>query len=657
MGQYSAWRKKIFNYLKTKGLAETIKIGYKNLIHYFSFDRRFGTDTDGVINLGDVDPDLKGLQYVATYPKTFQKIMSYIPIRHEDFIFVDLGAGKGRTVLLAANYKFKRIIGVEILDELCRIAKKNIAIYKNKRQKCHDIEIACMDAADYPIPDENAVFYLYNPFYEKIAATVLSRIKASLEKHPRKIFIICVGQIPFHRDLYEKSGFLKLFKFKEFYRFKSNVQKRACIYTNIDKRKVLYDKLAKHDIEAPADAERILQSLRNNSMGIAIEEINNINDALRLRPDWDRIVEEGNLDVFQSFDFVMSLWETHTGKGDITLLIAKEGTEVLGIFPLVSQKSYIFGVLPVNTISLLKGPIPGTNDFIIKDNIPESIDALLEHLFASRFKCDIFEITGYYGGITDDSRVSCWLKHSKHEKIIKRKIFPVLYIRLADSWEKYWQSRSGHFRQRMQRSERRLEEEGTFEVKYFSSPDEMDFAMDKMHEITRESQHARERRSGGVVTNDDHVKDVKDAFYGTYLKKSAMTGNILAMFLCINNEYAAYILTFVYKKRCYESTTYYKAKFSEYSPGFILLKYVVKKLFELGTKEYMIGVSSWPGLHHLEWKNRWATGKDENYWVWVYNDKRPRALLIYYLRSLSGFFKKNKVALQLNSDDKNRRNK
>jgi CelD/BcsL family acetyltransferase involved in cellulose biosynthesis len=383
-------------------------------------------------------------------------------------------------------------------------------------------------------------------------------------------------------------------------------------------------------------------------MSITIEEINKFSDAQRLKPDWDRIVEEGNLDIFQSFDFVMSLWEANIGKGEITLFIAKEGTEVLGIFPLVSDKSYIFGVLPVNTISLLKGSIPVTNDFIIKDKIPESIDALLNHLFTSRFKYDIFEITGYYSGITSDSKVSCWLKHSKHKKIIKRKIFPTLYIRFADSWEKYWQSRSGHFRQRIQRFERRLEEEGTFEVKYYASPDEMEFTLDKIHEIARESQRTRERKDVGVVIKHDDakgVKDVKDIFYSSYFKKAAMTGNILAMFLCINNEYAAYILAFGNKNRCYEITTYYKEKYSEYSSGFILLKYMVKKLFEMGIKEYVLGVASWPGLHHLEWKNRWATGKDENYWVWAYNDKRPAALLIYYLRSLSGFIKKNRVSV------------
>ena len=190
MGQYLTRFKKIFEYLKTEGFVKTLKICYKNMAYYFSFDHRFGVDTDGFIDLGDVDPALKGLQYYATYPKTFQKIMSYIPVRHQDFIFVDIGCGKGRTLLLASDYNFKKIIGIEFMDELCRIAKKNIAIYKNKRQKCHDIEIACMDAADYPIPDGNIIFYLYNNFSEKIAATVISGIKASLEKHPRKIYII-----------------------------------------------------------------------------------------------------------------------------------------------------------------------------------------------------------------------------------------------------------------------------------------------------------------------------------------------------------------------------------------------------------------------------------------------------------------------------------
>ena len=38
----------------------------------------------------------------------------------DGFTFIDLGSGKGRTLLMASDYPFRRIIGLELLEELRR---------------------------------------------------------------------------------------------------------------------------------------------------------------------------------------------------------------------------------------------------------------------------------------------------------------------------------------------------------------------------------------------------------------------------------------------------------------------------------------------------------------------------------------------------------
>ena len=53
--------------------------------------------------------------YQAVDASVFPLIMRAIaPIKHERFVFVDIGAGKGRAAFLAATYPFKRIIGIEL---------------------------------------------------------------------------------------------------------------------------------------------------------------------------------------------------------------------------------------------------------------------------------------------------------------------------------------------------------------------------------------------------------------------------------------------------------------------------------------------------------------------------------------------------------------
>src|SRR5271163_2983061 len=53
-----------------------------------------------------------------------------------DFVFLDLGSGKGRTLLMASDYPFRRIVGVELLPALHQDAQENLSKYRSESQKC-----------------------------------------------------------------------------------------------------------------------------------------------------------------------------------------------------------------------------------------------------------------------------------------------------------------------------------------------------------------------------------------------------------------------------------------------------------------------------------------------------------------------------------------
>jgi len=67
--------------------------------------------------------------YFATEPWLFRQIMQALPVDFSQFTFVDLGCGKGRVLLMASDYPFQGIIGVEFMPELVSAAQKNIASY------------------------------------------------------------------------------------------------------------------------------------------------------------------------------------------------------------------------------------------------------------------------------------------------------------------------------------------------------------------------------------------------------------------------------------------------------------------------------------------------------------------------------------------------
>src|ERR1700693_3337466 len=83
-----------------------------------------------------------------------------------DFAFLDLGSGKGRTLLMASDYPFRRIVGVELLAALHQAAQENLSKYRSESQKCVALESICADATEFHFPAEPTVLYLFNPFPE-----------------------------------------------------------------------------------------------------------------------------------------------------------------------------------------------------------------------------------------------------------------------------------------------------------------------------------------------------------------------------------------------------------------------------------------------------------------------------------------------------------
>jgi SAM-dependent methyltransferase len=128
--------------------------------------------------------------YQPTESILFHEMLASLGIDYSSFTFVDLGSGKGRALLMAAEYPFIRVIGVELLPELHEIASANIAKYKSDTQKCFALEALCQDACNYVFPDEPTVLYLFNPLPESGLERVLSNLKDSLRDRPRTVYVL-----------------------------------------------------------------------------------------------------------------------------------------------------------------------------------------------------------------------------------------------------------------------------------------------------------------------------------------------------------------------------------------------------------------------------------------------------------------------------------
>jgi len=176
-----------------------------------AFDARFGTDTSRTFHWSDLDAtggDVPSLwRYYPITRAGFDPAMNAIDVSLDDFTFVDLGSGKGRALFYAADWPFRRIVGVEIAPALHEIATGNVRVYSSPTQRCDRFELVCSDAAVWQPPDEKLLVYAFQPFPSDVFARVMQNLADSLATRARPVVFVYVNPVFEHAVL--APGFLE----------------------------------------------------------------------------------------------------------------------------------------------------------------------------------------------------------------------------------------------------------------------------------------------------------------------------------------------------------------------------------------------------------------------------------------------------------------
>jgi predicted RNA methylase len=159
-----------------------------------TFDQQHGTDTAGSIEperLG-IDDDAvrdQAILYLPSPVRVTQWMLDNVGVDPAERTFVDLGCGKGRVLMVAAQRPFRRVVGVEISEELVAIASSNARCYRPPPEHRCDIDVLRADATTVDLPETDLLIHAYHPFGSDILTAVLARLEASLAITPRRVTI------------------------------------------------------------------------------------------------------------------------------------------------------------------------------------------------------------------------------------------------------------------------------------------------------------------------------------------------------------------------------------------------------------------------------------------------------------------------------------
>ncbi|MDE1176205.1 MAG: class I SAM-dependent methyltransferase [Edaphobacter sp.] len=172
------------------------------------FDQMHGTDTSGLVPASDLVTGHENDEHVTAYygvaPSILRTLVDHWrrtdpPAHITDYTFLDVGAGKGRAVMLASELPFRQVIGVELNPAMAKIAEANVALWKRTHKAdptagtIAPTRIVLEDALSFELPTTPTVVFLFHPFEAPVMKLFLRRIEAAFAAHPGTVDLLYVN--------------------------------------------------------------------------------------------------------------------------------------------------------------------------------------------------------------------------------------------------------------------------------------------------------------------------------------------------------------------------------------------------------------------------------------------------------------------------------
>jgi SAM-dependent methyltransferase len=196
---------------RTEGLRSALMLVGKNLpqpvlewqirrlkLAHQRFDRKYQIDTCMPVALADLETTAPGAKFANRYQGTpvavLHRILRRLKVDRQRFTFIDLGSGKGRVLLIAAQYPFKSVVGVEFSKTLHDIALKNIQKVVGMGATYTTVTSINCDAGEFDFSEiGNKIVFCYNAFAADLMIRVLDNLNARGPRPGETIFAYLGG--------------------------------------------------------------------------------------------------------------------------------------------------------------------------------------------------------------------------------------------------------------------------------------------------------------------------------------------------------------------------------------------------------------------------------------------------------------------------------
>ena len=172
------------------------------------FDEIHGVDTSGLVPAADLLTGHPNDTHVTAYYGIAPSILRGIVAMWRDtpppepihrYTFIDLGAGKGRAILVASELPFHAVFGVELNPALAAIARANLAIWQAAHTQdptapaLAPTQVIEADALSIDLPATPTLLFLFHPFEAPVLKLLLRSVETAFATRPGQLDLLYVN--------------------------------------------------------------------------------------------------------------------------------------------------------------------------------------------------------------------------------------------------------------------------------------------------------------------------------------------------------------------------------------------------------------------------------------------------------------------------------
>ncbi|MFQ5354044.1 MAG: GNAT family N-acetyltransferase, partial [Thermodesulfobacteriota bacterium] len=259
-------------------------------------------------------------------------------------------------------------------------------------------------------------------------------------------------------------------------------------------------------------------------------------------------------------------------------LIAEDNGKLVGALPLRVSRDKIRG-LPAQKLSFLSDSTWTTGDLAVPGDNPEVIRLFGDYLIKGRW--DIIDLQNVAETPAITALAGIMEKKGIGFSSSDASIFPC--VKTDMEWEDFLKNRSTRFKKASRNKINKIKKAGSFEVRRYSSPEEVEWALKRAFEIGQKGwKHAN-------INNSISSTEENRLFYSTLAKSMSPLGGIDIWLL----NFEGVDIAFEYHVRSNGNIVALTADFDEsyrrLSPGSVIDFHIMREIFRSGDFLYNMG--------------------------------------------------------------------